>query len=147
MTLKKIIDRLFSSSDRRTEQRRIGDRGEDLAAKHLKRNGYRILWRNYTFHDKEIDIIARKKDTVAFVEVKTTTSDRAEEMKAPMQAVDRDKRHNLTVCAESYIRRHGGERDIYRFDIIEVYFNRDTPEINHIENAFYAEKGYKRQWK
>ena len=56
-----------------TEKRQIGTIGEDAAAKHLKKNKYRILRKNYVALDYEIDIIAENKDFLVFVEVKTRT--------------------------------------------------------------------------
>lgn len=54
-----------------SKQQRIGARGERLARLYLRLHGYRILQRNYRVAHKEIDIIAKKGSTVAFVEVKT----------------------------------------------------------------------------
>ncbi len=148
----KLFDK-FKKRDNRTAKRKTGDRGEELAAKYLESKGYLIFERNWTHGKNEIDIIAAINEYVVFVEVKTTMSDKAEDFKLPSQAVDRAKRKNLTDCAREYVlyrKRTIPPReysDIYRFDIIEVYLNRETPEINHIEDAFFAEKGNKKQWK
>ena len=145
-----IFDK-FKKADRRTVKRKIGDKGEELAAEYLKKKGYRILERNWTHKKNEIDIIALKGEAVIFVEVKTTASDKAEEFKLPLEAVDRNKRKNLTDGAREYMllrkRNFNYDEEYYRFDIIEVYLNRDTPEINHIQDAFFAEKGKTKQWK
>lgn len=138
--------------DRRTPKRKLGDRGEELAVQYLKDKHYIILERNWTHGKNEIDIIARDKETVVFVEVKTTASDSAEDFKLPSEAVDHAKRKRITDCARAYIpvrKRVEGMfyADLYRFDVIEVYLNRDEPEINHIQDAFFAEKGTKNKWK
>ena len=146
----KLFD-FFKKADNRTRKRKTGDRGEDIATEYLKKNGYIIVERNWKHGKNEIDIIAQKHAEIYIIEVKTTASDRAESFKLPSEAVDREKRKNLTDCAREYInfrkRRfptyvHEG----YHFDVIEVYLNRETPEINHIKDAFFAEKGYKK-WK
>lgn len=142
---------LFKSRDRRTPKRKTGDRGESLAVEYLKSEGYDILHRNWVHKKNEIDIIAIKNEMVIFIEVKTTASDSAESFKLPLEAVDRKKRKNLTDCAREYMlmrkRNINCLAEYYRFDVIEVYLNRDEPEINHIQDAFFAEKGNKFQWK
>lgn len=147
----KLFD-IFKKADRRTANRKTGDRGEDIAADYLRKNQYTIMERNWTHGKNEIDIIAMKNGVIVFVEVKTTASDRAESYKLPLEAVNREKRKNLTDCAKEYVnmrkRKYGSFYvDENRFDVIEVYLNRETPEINHIQDAFFAEKGNKRQWK
>lgn len=129
---------LFS---RKTQEQKIGRKGENIAAKYLKSKGYTILHRNYRSKRNEIDIAASYYKTLVFVEVKTTASDKAEEFKAPSQAVDEHKKKCLIACAHDYIADKKRAYYGYRFDVIEVYLNRDKPEINHIENAFYIKKG------
>lgn len=134
----------FFKTDTRTAKRKTGDRGEALAVKYLEAQGYEILERNWVHLKNEIDIIAVKAEMVVFVEVKTTASDRAESFKLPLEAVDRKKRENLTDCAREYMllrkRNVNCLGEYYRFDVIEVYLNRDKPEINHIQDAFFAER-------
>ncbi len=105
-----------------------GRKGENTAAKYLKRNGWRILQRNYVSPFGEVDIIAQKGDTIAFVEVKTTLTDI---FGTPSEKVTSDKIRRYRMGANYYFT----EREIncvVRFDIIEVY----KKTINHIENAF-----------
>lgn len=146
-----FLQKIFSK-DRRTAKRKTGDIGEDIAVEYLKKNYYIIMARNWRHGKNEIDIIAKKNNTVAFIEVKTTASDAAESYKMPLEAIDREKRRHITECARVYVgMRKGLLKEDYvednRFDIIEVYLNRETPEINHIQDAFFAEKGNKRKWK
>ncbi len=129
-----------------TEKQRIGKRGEDEAARYLEERGLTILERNYRSRRNEIDIIAEESGYLVFVEVKTTSSDIAEEFKLPSEAVDEKKKECLFACAMDYVKEKRCSYSFYRFDVIEVYLNRETPEINHIENAFYKKERTKRQW-
>ena len=111
------------------EKRRLGFWGESKAANYLKRNGYKILERNFRCPFGEVDIIAEMVDVTAFVEVKTRTNDNYGQ---PNEAVGRDRQTRYKNCARFYF--SGREIDCtVRFDIIEVTKNG----INHIENAFY----------
>lgn len=107
-----------------------GDYGEDKAASYLKRKGYKILERNYRNHFCEIDIIAQKKDTVVFTEVKSRSSD---DFGAPAEAVDLRRRGRICRAAKVYMM--GKEHLCVRFDVIEVYLS--DGRINHYEDAFY----------
>lgn len=114
--------------------RTFGQRGEDLAARFLKRNGYRILGRNATLGRYEIDIIAEKGDTVAFVEVKTR---RSAEAVAPEENVGYEKRRHIRRAAHQYIDERDDPNLYYRFDIIAVLIpEQGNPEIRHIPDAF-----------
>lgn len=110
-----------------------GELGERLAARYLKRNGYRILERNYRAHRHEIDVIAREKrtGTVVFVEVKTRTQG---SFGRPSDAVDGDKRRFLRLAAESWLLHNGGPEQLARFDVIEIMLPEKT--VNHLINAF-----------
>ena len=138
---------MFDFSKKKTSKQRTGSLGEDLAVEFLEKKGYKILERNWRSGRYEIDIIAEKRDCVSFIEVKTTSSDSAESFKLPCEAVDRKKRENIISAARAYATlRKKTIFDLtedYRFDIIEVYLNREKPEINYLENAFYVEKGNK----
>lgn len=130
-----------------TEKQRIGKRGEDEAARYLEKKGLTVLERNYRSRRNETDIIAEDGEYLVFVEVKTTSSDIAEEFKLPSEAVDEKKKECLFACATDYLKEKRCSYRFYRFDVIEVYLNRETPEINHIENAFYKKERTRRQWK
>src|SRR5689334_18410937 len=79
----------------------LGDRGEDAAAKFLKRNGYRILARGLDTRLGELDIIAVDGRTVVFVEVKTRSSDAAGR---PSDAIDANKERRMTQAALGYLK-------------------------------------------
>ena len=112
-----------------------GSWGEEMACQHLISQGYKILKRN--FHSKcgEIDIIAKDKNCIVFVEVKTR---RNNSCGLPAEAVDVKKQTHLYKTAERYIQENPTEKEI-RFDVIEVYArivdgNPVVESINHIEN-------------
>ena len=112
-----------------------GNLGENAACKHLKKNGYKILERNYRKRYGEIDIIAQKDDVYIFVEVKT----RAEtDYGMASEAVTKSKQQKLVRTAQFYIMEHKLDA-AFSFDVIEVYHKgRKVLNVNHIENAFYA---------
>lgn len=114
--------------------RLMGAYGEQLAAKHLRLNGYRILAANYRTDVGEIDIIAEKKKVICFVEVKTRKEGG---MFSPADAVNYRKQENIRGSAAAYMNKYGLKNKM-RFDIIEVLMsdNNTVSSINHIENAF-----------
>ena len=110
-----------------------GRHGERVAARYLKRHGYRILEKNYRAGHHEIDLIAQEKATglYVFVEVKTRTEGG---LGRPMEAVNRQKQRFLRLAAEQWIREHNLFEHGARFDVIEVLTPSDA--VNHVENAF-----------
>lgn len=116
------------------KRRTFGQQGEDLAARFLRRNGYKILDRNAVFGKYEIDIIAQSGDTIAFVEVKTRRND---DMIDPEENVGYTKQRHIRRAAHQYIDEHGEPDLYYRFDIIAVVIpEQGQPEIRHIPDAF-----------
>ena len=116
-------------SERDRKNKRLGKAGERQALRYLKRCGYKILERNYKNPFGEVDIIASKGETVAFIEVKTRLN---ENYGSPSEAVDSRRRQKYIKAAKYYF--YGKQIDVtVRFDIIEILHG----EINHIENAFY----------
>jgi putative endonuclease len=113
--------------------REKGAESEALAADFLKKNGYQVLAMNWFHHHHEIDIIARKKDIVAIVEVRSLTRNYFQE---PYQSVNKNKQRTIISAANAYIRSHNIEDEV-RFDIISIVKVNGTPQIEHIEGAFY----------
>ena len=111
----------------------LGDYGEIIASRYLRKHGYYIVSANYTCRLGEIDLIAEDKKYLCFVEVKT----RSENMKhAPADAVDTVKRTKIIASSQLFIKSYKVNKQP-RYDIIEVYFQNDEPiKLNHIENAF-----------
>lgn len=113
----------------------LGRLGEEMAAKHLKRHGYKVLYRNFRpAHGGEIDIVCRDKrqDELVFIEVKTRSS---EEFGRPFDAVDAKKRRLLIRGAMAWLRMLEMPDLTFRFDVVEVIAST-PPQIHIIENAF-----------
>ncbi len=119
----------------------IGRLGEQIAAKHLKKNGYRILEQNLHRSHNEIDIIAKNKECLAFVEVKTRSCEEDLYLPygTPASAVDRKKQKRIIQAAKSYLATAKFSNKQLRLDVIEVYLDKHTKKvlkINHITDAF-----------
>ena len=120
----------------------LGERGEDLAAKHLRRQGYKILVRRFKGRSGEIDLVCRHKDWLVFVEVKTRKSD---DYGTPSEAVNREKQRHLSKTALDYLRLLHHPRIRFRFDIVEVILRDDAKrpdDIRLIQNAFDLSEPY-----
>jgi len=127
----------------KTEKRRIGDLGERLAARYLKKHGYKILEKNFVAEGNEIDIIASLGDVVAFVEVKTRSYKEGEAL-SPAAAVTPEKMRKIIKTAKCYAAYHAHGK-ILRLDVIEIILDGSkAKEINHIENAFNYNSAHKR---
>ncbi len=114
-------------------------RGEALAAKHLKKNGYRILARNLRNAAGEIDILAEAPDrrTIVVVEVKSSIPGSKETNPRPETRVNLHKQRQLTALAVQMARRYKLENRPIRFDVVGVDMHADgRVEIRHHENAF-----------
>jgi putative endonuclease len=119
-----------------TPRQILGARGEKAAARYLRRHGYKILLKNFRSGKAEVDIVARHRDWLVFVEVKTRET---EQFGAPSEAVDRDKQRNLSKAALDYLRMLGNPRIHFRFDIVEVIIangSKKPDDIRLIQNAF-----------
>ena len=113
----------------------LGQRGENLAARHLRNQGYKIIIRNFRCDVGEVDIIARDGKTLVFVEVKTRTSDEP----TPEDQVNNDKRHQLTKAARAYLSQYGTPQPPARFDVVAVVWPQGREaRIRHTQNAFEA---------
>lgn len=134
-----------------TPKRIIGNLGEKEAAKLLKRKGYRILERNYTALGAEIDIIARKKEITAFIEVKTRDIKYLGYKEArPGSSVTPEKQRKIIKAAGHYNSRHPSVTRL-RLDVIEVYIEtvgnkKKVKEIKHIESAFDLNSAFNAQY-
>ncbi len=112
----------------------LGALGEQLAAKYLRYNNYKIKAANFKTYTGEIDIIALKKDVLHFIEVKTR---QIGGMASPADAVDAHKQENIKSAAAVYMNRWAPEIKKIQFDIIEVFVEgKQLQSLNHIENAF-----------
>lgn len=121
---------VYASPDRRHD---LGETGEDLAASALKKQGYKILARNYRTPLGEIDLIARHQKALVFIEVKTRTSDR---FGAGRDAVHHGKQARLRKLADYYLKQKRlGEVEV-RFDVVGILWQEDKPQIEVIKGAF-----------
>ncbi len=112
----------------------LGDRGEEIVARFLERAGWRILDRNFRMGRNEIDLIARRGEVVAFVEVKTRAG---LGYGHPLEAITWKKRREIQQVAAAWIDRKGCPGDIYRFDAVGVRVESGGPPIiEHVEDAW-----------
>ncbi len=119
-----------------------GQHGERVAEKFLKRNGYKILFRNYRARGGgEVDLVCRDRaeNTLVFVEVKTRST--ASHGTRPREAVDHTKQYLVAKGAMSWLTRLNKPEVVYRFDIIEVVLDESQPV--HIKDAFHLPYPYR----
>ena len=123
-------------------RRSLGRQGEAVAAKALKRKGYRIVARSRRDRLGELDLVAidgrsRKSRTIVFVEVKTR---RSHDAGHPAEAVGEEKQQRLTRLALSFLKRHHLLEYPSRFDVVAVTWPDDDgkPTVEHIVGAFEA---------
>jgi len=112
-------------------KRAYGNAGEQAACDYLSGKGWKIIDRNVRMGRNEIDIIAEKKKTIAFIEVKRRSSTVYGQ---PAEAVNAEKQRRIVQAAALYMESHCLENAKLRFDVIEVL----PGEIRHIEAAFDA---------
>ncbi len=118
----------------------LGKRGEDFAARYLKRLGYHIVGRQVDLRVGELDIIAvdekaARGRTIVFVEVKTRTTTDAG---TPAEAVDQERQGRMTRAALFYLKSNGLLEYPARFDVIALLWpdGAREPTLEHIQNAF-----------
>lgn len=119
------------------EHLRRGQLGETAARRELERAGLKFLAANYRSAHGELDLVFRDGDCLAFVEVKTRSS---EDWVRPAAAVDARKRRALSLTAEDYRRQLRDPRVKWRFDVVEVLLAAgEVREVRHIVNAFVGD--------
>jgi len=113
----------------------LGRRGEDLAHRYLRSAGYTVVARNYRpgGGEAEIDLVARKGNTVIFVEVKSRTTDH---FSSPDRAIGEQKRKNIVRAARAYATRANIDWSQVRFDTISIVFS-NPPKLVHQKDAFF----------
>jgi putative endonuclease len=130
------------SSNSRPRHLRLGKRGENLACQFLKKNGYKILSRNFKGRTGgEIDVICRDRDTLVFVEVKTRTR---EDFGRPFDAVNRQKQNSIARGALAWLRLLDDPDILFRFDVVEVIIAEGAePRLEILRNAFSLPESYR----
>lgn len=114
-------------------RKRFGNTGESLAEAYLRRQGYKILERNYHCKLGEIDMIARDKRCLVFIEVKARSSHR---FGHPKHAVTAKKRRKISQIALYYLKITGQITAKARFDVVTVDSREGCARIEVIKNAF-----------
>jgi putative endonuclease len=109
----------------------LGQHGEDLAHRWLRRNGFTVVARNWRPPQGggEIDIVAWDGDSLVFIEVKTRAPGASS---APERDIDAEKINALRRAARDYVRRSGADESKVRFDAISIAGNK----LEHLRDAF-----------
>ena len=116
-----------------THNQRLGQLGETIAARWLKRKGWRIVYHRFRNGRRDIDLVAERDTVVAFVEVKAR---KGAEFGDPVEAVHQRKQRELVKSAHVWIDRHGRAEEKYRFDVVGVLMDGERVLVKHVEDAF-----------
>lgn len=111
----------------------FGKDSESIAVRYLKKNGYKILAQNYRNKIGEIDIIAKDKKTLVFVEVKAARTD---SFGNPKWSVTPKKQRKISMVALYYLKATKQNKVKARFDVVAISSSQDNPRIELIKNAF-----------
>lgn len=111
----------------------LGKQGEKLAVEFLREHGYEILETNWTFQKAEVDVIAKREDVLAIVEVKTRSSI---DFGLPQDFVKPKKIQLLVKAVNEYVTQNDLDVSV-RFDIIAIQKNGNEFIIEHLEDAFH----------
>jgi len=116
------------------ERAAIGKKGENLALLYLKKQGYKIIGKNYKTKVGEIDIIGNDKDVVSFIEVRSINSATSV---SPEHTINKRKQNQIAKTALFYIKSNGLEDKDCRFDVVCVEgVDSCSPNIKLIKDAF-----------
>jgi len=117
--IRKIVNKLFGKEEvpPSDERHQLGESGESLAVKLLKKDGYKIIEQNYRCKLGEIDIIAKDGDVLTFVEVKAR---RADEFEGPKSAVTPKKKRKISMVALHYLKETEQMDKKARFDVVAI---------------------------
>ncbi len=116
------------------KRRNTGLRGEKLATDFLRKKGYRILETNYRCPEGEIDIVARHKDSLVFIEVRAKTS---MNFGSPEESITAAKKTKMRTTAAHYRQKHHDLPPQWRIDVVAVELSPvgKLSRIEHITNA------------
>lgn len=130
--------RVQAAERHRSDHLKTGERGETLAYWYLRQAGYTIVARNRRARSGagELDLVGWDGSILAFVEVKTRTS---QESGPPEAAVSRAKQKRIVRAAKEFMRRVRGKQFSYRFDIVSVAWDPEAGfQVRLIKDAFKA---------
>lgn len=118
-----------------------GKKAEKLAEVFLRKQGYKIIEKNYRTKCGEIDIIGKDKDCTSFIEVRSSST---EFFGLPQDSINRKKQNQISKAALSYIKRYGlGDKNC-RFDVVCIEdINSLCPKVHLIKNAFDLDTRYR----
>jgi putative endonuclease len=140
MKLLEKIKHTFAGKEK-PEHLRRGELGERAAKKFLQKVGLKFLAANFRSERGEIDLIFRDEDCLAFIEVKTRSS---EDWTRPAAAVNAERRRRLSQCALDYLKQLKNPAVKIRFDIVEVLLaDGNVREIRHLPNTFPMAKPFR----
>lgn len=111
-------------------RKNIGELGEAAAQKYLQEKGYKIIAQNYTSRTGEIDLIAKEKGTLVFVEVRTKTSAK---LGLPEESITREKMKRLTRLARQYM-AHQKKETQSRIDLVAVELDSSSKKVHQIRH-------------
>ena len=117
-----------------TYQKRIGNKGEQIAAKYLEDKGFRVLEQNYHTRFGEIDLVAQEGDALVFVEVKTRTNT---DFGLPEASVTPEKLEKIENAILLWLQDHPDYHDDWRIDVIAILLKKDktVDDIQHFINV------------
>jgi putative endonuclease len=113
--------------------------GESLAVVLLRNHHYKIIARNYRTRLGEIDIIAKDKDCICFIEVKTRSS---YSRGLPVESISFSKQRQIARVALGYLKEHRLLNQKARFDVVSVDYNQVEPKVELLKNAFELDESF-----
>ena len=112
----------------------LGNLGESLVRKYLERMNYKIIQTNFACKQGEIDIIAKDKKEMVFIEVKTREN---QKFGYAVESVNTNKQKHIKNATQYFIYKYHLEKYYIRFDIIEVYLYKKKYYIHHLKNVLW----------
>jgi putative endonuclease len=130
----RVMVSLVKGRGMRETRKRLGDVGEELAARELIRRGYVVRERNWRCPEGELDIVAEQEGTLVLVEVRTRRGDR---FGTPEESITPAKRAHLIAAAQAYLQVHSLEERDWRIDVVAIEMSSQGAlvRVDVIENA------------
>ncbi|MBC8316434.1 MAG: YraN family protein [Desulfobulbaceae bacterium] len=116
-----------------TQRLSLGKKGEKEARVFLEKSGYKIVASNYRTRSGEIDLIARDREVLVFVEVKTRSNTM---FGSALEAITPRKQRQISKVAAEYLARYGFTDSPARFDVVAVTIEHSSPHVELVKNAF-----------
>lgn len=111
-------------------KKELGNIGEQIAVEYLEKQNYKVLKRNFYCKQGEIDIIAKDKQEIVFIEVKTR---RNINFGKPAEAVNEVKQKHMYKSAKYFLYKTKSLNNFIRFDVIEILVKNGKFNVNHIK--------------